>query len=169
MARRSSALLPRCSIPLVLAVGTFLWPVVASAANPAPDPTNSNGAPAPDPAPASHLKLSSRSAAIVVRTVPANAVSSPRVVLPAAPAVRRIHATPAVRRTQKHAAPRAAEVVDVPPAHVDLHPELGAVGRSLHDDSMALLAGIALLVAAAVATSAIALTVVATRPPRRAT
>jgi hypothetical protein len=105
----------------------------------------------------------------VVRTVPANAVSSPRVVRPAAPAVRRVHGTPAVRRTQKHAAPREAAVVDVPPAHVDLHPELGAVGGSLPDHSMALLAGIALLVAAVVATSAIALTVVAARPPRSAT
>jgi hypothetical protein len=169
MARRSSALLPRCSIPLVLAVGAFLWPVVASAGNPAPDPTNSTGAPAPDPSPAAPSKLSPRSAAIVVRTVLPNAVSSPRVVLPAAPAVRRVHAIPAVPRTQKHAVPREAEVVDVPPAHVDLHPELGAVGRSLPDDSMALLAGIALLVAAVVATSAIALTVVAARPPRSAT
>jgi hypothetical protein len=83
--------------------------------------------------------------------------------------VRHVHATPAVRRTQKHAAPRETEVVNVPPAHVDLHPELGAVGRSLRGDSMALLAGIALLVAATVATSAIALTVVAARPPRSAT
>jgi hypothetical protein len=169
MARRSSALFPRCSIPLVLAVGAFLWPVVASAGNPAPDPTTSNGAPAPDPAPASHSKLTPRPAAIGARTVPANAVSSRREVLPAAPAMRQVHSTPAVRRTEKHAAPRGAEVVDVPPAHVDLHPELGAVGRSLRDDSMALLAGIALLVAAAVATSAIALTVVAARPPRSAT
>jgi hypothetical protein len=83
--------------------------------------------------------------------------------------MRSVHATPAVRRTQRHAPPREAEIVDVPPAHVDLHPELGAVGRSLRDDSMALMAGIALLVAAVVATSAIALTVVAARPPRSAT
>jgi hypothetical protein len=169
MARRSSALLPRCSIPLLLAVGVLLWPVVASAENPAPDPTNSNGAPAPDPAPAAHTELSAESGAVAVLTVPANAVSSPRVVLPRASTLRRAHATPAVRRTQKHAAPHEAEVVGVPPVHVDLHPELGAVARSLRDDSLALMAGIALLVAAAVATSAIALTVVAARPPGSAT
>jgi hypothetical protein len=147
----------------------LLWPVVASAGNPAPDPTNSNGAPAPDPAPAAHTELSAESGAAAVLAVPANAVSIPHVVLPSASTVRRVRATRAVRRTQKHAAPREAEVVDVPPAHVDLHPELGAVAGSLRDDSLALMAGIALLVAALVATSAVALTVVAARPPRSAT
>lgn len=60
-------------------------------------------------------------------------------------------------------------VIDVPPLHVDVHRGLGAVPRSLPDDSTALLAGIALLVAAAVASSAAALTLVATRAPRSAT
>jgi hypothetical protein len=60
-------------------------------------------------------------------------------------------------------------VVDVPPLYVDVHRGLGAVPRSLPDSSMALLAGIALLVAATVAASAAALTVVAARAPRSAT
>jgi hypothetical protein len=104
----------------------------------------------------------------VARTIPAEAASIPRVVAPA-PTLKPARPDPPARRTQKHAAPREARVVDVPPLHVDLHPELGAVVRSLRDDSLALMAGIALLVAAAVAASAIALTLVAARPPRSAT
>ncbi len=61
------------------------------------------------------------------------------------------------------------QIVDVPPLQVDLHRELGAVAAPLRDDSTVLLAGIALLVAAAVGASALALTLVATRAPRSAT
>jgi hypothetical protein len=74
-----------------------------------------------------------------------------------------------VHHVQKRAVRTEAPVVDVPPLQVDVHRGLGAVAPSLRDDSPALLAGIALLVAAAVASSALALTLVAARAPRSAT
>ena len=172
MARRSSALLPLWSVPLVLAVGVVLWPAIALAGSPAPDPIDSSGAfaagLAPDPAPTVPSTVSPRSDAIVVRTAPANAVSIPRLATPPAPATKKVGTENLVRHAQEQAAPRA-QVLDAPPIRVDLHPELGAVARSLPNDSMALMAGIALLVAAVVAASAIALTVVAARPPKSAT
>jgi hypothetical protein len=110
--------------------------------------------------------MSPRSAAIVVRTARANAVSIPRPATPSAPATKKVGTKYPVRHAREQAIP---QVLDAPPIRVDLHPELGAVARSLPNDSMALLAGIALLIAAVVAASAIALTVVAARPPRSAT
>jgi len=110
-----------------------------------------------------------RSDAIVVRTARANAVSIPRPATPSAPAMKKVGTKNLVRHAQEQATPRGAQVLDAPPIRVDLHPELGAVARSLPKDSMALLAGIALLIAAVVAASAIALTVVAARTPRSAT
>ena len=173
MARRSSALLPLWSVPLVLAVGVILWPAIALAGSPAPDPIASSGAfaagPAPDPAPTAPSTVSARSDAVVVRTAPANAVPIPRPATPPAPATKKVGTKNLVRHAQEQATPREAKVLDAPPIRVDLHPELGAVARSLPNDSMALMAGIALLVAAVVAASAIALTVVAARPPRSAT
>jgi hypothetical protein len=73
------------------------------------------------------------------------------------------------KSAQPKAIDRFAEAVALPPLHVDLHPGLGAIPRPLPDDSLALLAGIALLVAAAVAASTVAMTLVATRAPRSAT
>lgn len=173
MARRTSVLLPLWSVPLVLAVGVSFWPAIALAGSPAPDPIDSSGAfaavPAPDPAPTVPSTVSPRSDAIVVRTAPANAVSIPHLATPSAPATKKVRTNYLVRHAHEQAAPGKAQVLDVPPARVDLHPELGAVARSLPNDSMALMAGIALLVAAVVAASAIALTVVAARPPRSAT
>jgi hypothetical protein len=113
--------------------------------------------------------VSPRSDAIVVGTARANAVSIPRLATPSAPATKKVGTNYLARHAQEQTAPRKAPVLDVPPVRVDLHPELGAVARSLPNDSMALMAGIALLVAAVVAASAIALTVVAARPPRSAT
>jgi hypothetical protein len=83
--------------------------------------------------------------------------------------VLHVQAKPASRRAQTHTAHTDAQVVDIPPLQVDRHRGLGAVAPSLRDDSTALLAGIALLIAATVAASAVAVTLVAARPPRSAT
>ena len=58
-------------------------------------------------------------------------------------------------------------MLDVPPLRVDVHRGLGAVSRSLRDDSLLLLAGIALLVATFTAASGTTLALIAARAPRR--
>jgi hypothetical protein len=58
--------------------------------------------------------------------------------------------------------------VNVPPLRVDVPRGLGAAARSLHDDTQALAAGIALLVAAAAAASGALLALVAARAPGEA-
>jgi hypothetical protein len=72
-----------------------------------------------------------------------------------------------VARAKRHIPPPAIKIIDVPPLRVDVHRGLGAVTRSLHDDSLLLLAGIALLVATFTAASGTTLAVIATRSPRR--
>jgi len=143
----------------------LLGPGAASAGSYSPDPPSSTGAPAPDPVPVPAMTTPPPSRAPVVRSAPAEPVSARRVVAPTTAA----HARPAAHRPRKRAVYRAVQIVDVPPLQVDLHRELGAVAAPLRDDSTALLAGIALLVAAAVGASALALTLVATRAPRSAT
>jgi hypothetical protein len=170
MVRRSSVLLPPVALPLLIAVGALLGPVTAAAAgDPAPDPPTAVRAPAPDPAPAAHSELSAAPRAPVTRAIPMASVAAPRVVVVPAPRRSRVHVKPAVRHVQKRVVRIAAPIVDVPPLQVDVHRGLGAMTPALRDDSPALLAGIALLVAAAVATSALALTLVAARAPRSAT
>ena len=162
MVRRSSALLLPVALPLLFAVGALLGPGVAVAGGPAPDAPSAAGTPAPDPAP---VARPNPSRAPVMRTAPAAAILTPHV--SAATPPRTTH--PPARRVHKHPVRAAVRVVDVPPLQVDVHRGLGAVSPSLRDNSRALLAGIALLVAAAVAASALALTLVAARPPRSAT
>ena len=72
-----------------------------------------------------------------------------------------------VARAKKPVARPEIKIIDVPPLRVDVHRGLGAVTRSLHDDSLLLLAGIALLVATFTAASGTTLAVIATRSPRR--
>src|SRR4051794_5441452 len=64
VARRSTALLLRRSVPLLLAVGALLGPGSAWAGGPAPDPPTS-GAPVPDAAPVArpHTTHAARAAA----------------------------------------------------------------------------------------------------------
>jgi hypothetical protein len=57
-------------------------------------------------------------------------------------------------------------VRDVPPLSVDMHRGLGPVTRTLHDDSLLLLAGVALLVATFTAASGAAVALVAARTTR---
>jgi hypothetical protein len=113
--------------------------------------------------------MSAGQRAPVTRAVPAASVAAARVVVAPAPRRSRAHVKPAVRHVQKRVARTEAPIVDVPPLQVDVHRGLGAMTPSLRDDSLALLAGIALLVAAVVAASALALTLVAARAPRSAT
>jgi hypothetical protein len=173
--RRSTALLLRRSIPLLLAVGALLGPGPAWAGGPAPDPA-SGGAPAPDAAPVHKPKAAAaprapvavpvRKAAVAAATFTPPAASTPTIAAqptkPVAAPVRK-H----VARAKKHAAKPAIKIIDVPPLRVDVHRGLGAVTRSLHDDSLLLLAGIALLVATFTAASGTTLAVIATRTPRR--
>lgn len=167
MVRRSSALLPPIRLPLLLAVGALLGPGVAAAGGPAPDAPSPAATPAPDPAPVARPNLSR---APVMRTAPAAALSTPHIGASAvsAPTPPRT-AHPPARRVHKHPVHAAVRVVDVPPLQVDVHRGLGAVAPSLRDNSPTLLAGIALLVAASVAASALALTLVAARTPGSAT
>src|SRR5580765_5226078 len=137
MTRRSPALLLRLWIPLLLAVAALLGPGLARAGGPAPDPP-AGGAPVPDAAPVHQ---------------PTKMVAAP---------VRK-H----VARAKKPVARPESKIIDVPPLRVDVHRGLGAVTRSLHDDSLLLLAGIALLVATFTAASGTTLAVIATRSPRR--
>lgn len=174
--RRSSASLLRRSIPLLLAVTALLGPGSAEAAGPAPDPSAST-APKPDPAPVAAPRPAVRVTAVqptaratgqatpaarAVAAAPRRAaapVAAPVVAKhrPAGPA----HATrPAARLVERR-------VPDVPPFRVDIHRGLGAVTRSLHDDSLLLLAGIALLVATSTAASGATLALVAARSGRR--
>jgi hypothetical protein len=162
MVRRSSVF-PPGAVPLLVAVGALLGPGAASAGSPAPDPPGSIRAPAPDPAP------TALSHPAVVQTVRAAAVSTPHVVF--TPPRVHIPARPAAPRRHNHVAKAKAPavVVDVPALQVDRHLGLGAIAPSLRDDSKLLMAGVALLVAAMVAASAVALTLVAARSPRSAT
>jgi hypothetical protein len=65
--------------------------------------------------------------------------------------------------------PAEVHVLDVPPLRVDVHRGLGAVKQTLHDDSLLLLAGIALLVATFTAASGAAVALVAARTQRTPT
>jgi hypothetical protein len=174
--RRSTALLLRRSIPLFLAVVALLGPGTASAADPAPDPAGS-GAPAPDPAPAAHAKVApvkraapvaapvAKHAVVVTPTfTPTPATNAPTVVAPQRPTVvvpvrKHVHRAKPVKHPE-------IKVIDVPPLRVDLHRGLGAVSRSLRDDSLLVLAGIALLVATLTAASGTTLAFVASRTSR---
>jgi hypothetical protein len=168
MVRRSSVLLPPVALPLLVAVGALLGPVAASAGDPAPDPPTAVRAPAPDAPPASQSAMSAPARAPVTHAVHIVAAPAPRVVSPL-PRPSLTHVKRAVHQGQKHVVRAEAPILDVPPLQVDVHRGLGAVAPSLRDDSLALLAGIALLVAAAVATAGLALTLVAARAPRSAT
>jgi hypothetical protein len=176
MTRRSTALLLRRWIPLLLAVAVILGPELARAAGPAPDPASA-GAPAPDAAPVHQLKVAAaprthvvvpvRKAAVAAATYTPPPVTHTAVVV-AQPT--RIVAAPVrkhVARPKKPVARPEIKIIDVPPLRVDVHRGLGAVTRSLHDDSLLLLAGIALLVATFTAASGTTLAVIATRSPRR--
>lgn len=176
MTRRSPALLLRLWIPLLLAVAALLGPGLARAGGPAPDPA-SGGAPGPDAAPVHHPRAATapkapvavpvRKAAVAAATYTPPTVIHTAVV--AAPPTKAI-AAPArkhVARAKKHVASPEIKIIDVPPMRVDVHRGLGAVTRSLHDDSLLLLAGIALLVATFTAASGTTLAVIATRSPRR--
>jgi hypothetical protein len=174
--RRSTALLLRRSIPLLLAVGALLGPGSAWAADPAPDPPSA-GAPAPDAAPGAHPKTAPAARTPVVVPVrepavaaatftPPPVTSAPPVVPPHPKAI----ATPVrkhVARAKKPAAHQDVKIIDVPPLRVDVHRGLGTVARSLHDESLLLLAGIALLVATFTAASGTTLALIATRAPSR--
>jgi hypothetical protein len=175
--RRSTALLLRRSIPLLLAVGALLGPGSAWAGGPAPDPAGS-GAPAPDAAPVAHptaapakpttpVAAPVREPAVVAPTyTPPAATSAPSVVAPhRAPVVKSVRKN--VARAKKPAAHPEVKIVDVAPLRVDVHRGLGAVTRSLRDESLLLLAGIALLVATFTAASGTTLALIATRTPRR--
>ena len=177
MTRRSPALLLRLWIPLLLAVAALLGPGLARAAAPAPDPPSS-GAPVPDAAPVHHAKVAAaprapvavpvRKAAVAAATYTPPPVTHAAVVAVAQPTKR--VAAPAgkhVARARKHVAQPEIKIIDVPPLRVDVHRGLGAVTRSLHDNSLLLLAGIALLVATFTAASGTTLAVIATRPPRK--
>ena len=175
MTRRSPALLLRLWIPLLLAVAALLGPGLAQAGGPAPDPP-SGGAPVPDAAPVHHAKVTAvprapvvvpvRKAAVAAATYTPPAITHTAVVVAPPPkavaAPVRKHVAPA----KKPAAHREIKIIDVPPLRVDVHRGLGAVTRSLHDDSLLLLAGIALLVATFTAASGTTLAMIATRSPR---
>ena len=175
--RRSTALLLRRTIPLLLAGVALLGPGPASAAGPAPDPAGA-GAPAPDPAPVAKPKVATvkkaapvptpvRREAVVVPTITRAPVT--RTSTPVAAKPRVVVVAPARKHVQrahpvKH---RAIRIIDVPPLRVDVHRGLGAVSRSLRDDSLLVLAGIALLVAAFTAASGTTLALISTRTTRR--
>ena len=176
MTRRSPALLLRLWIPLLVAVAVLLGPGLARAGGPAPDPP-SGGAPAPDAAPVHQPKVAAAPRAHVVVPVRKAAVAAATYTPPPVTHAAVVVAQPTKRvvaPVRKHAArarnPVARpqiKIIDVPPLRVDVHRGLGAVTRSLHDDSLLLLAGIALLVATFTAASGTTLAVIATRSPRR--
>jgi hypothetical protein len=165
--RRSSVLLLRRSVPLVLAVGALLCPASGLAGAPGPDPPASSGGPAPDRAPTARRQTAHVAAvrspvtAVPVRSASA-VVARPRSA-PVAVLRQAASRPPAARPARKHVKRAAAPIVDVPALQVDVHRGLGAAARSLRDDSAVLLAGIALLVAASAAASAAALAFVGTR------
>jgi hypothetical protein len=158
-----------------LAVVALLGPELARAGGPAPDPPSSN-APAPDAAPVARPKVAPaphRTVAVPVRKAVVAAAtftappdrSTPAVVAPPAKTIAapvRKH----VARAKKPVAHPEIKIIDVPPLRVDVHRGLGAVTRSLHDESLLLLAGIALLVATFTAASGTTLALIATRSPR---
>jgi hypothetical protein len=183
--RRSSALLLRRWTPLLLAVMALLGPGPAWAGDPAPDPAAA-GAPAPDAAPLAHptappakpLPRVTAPTAVahvaptqIAPTVRAPAVAAPVTVAPqVAPVVRKpTRPTRVVHHSRKHVVRSETPILDVPPFRVDVHRGLGAVTRTLHDESTLLLAGIALLVATSTAASGAALALVAARSARRRT
>ncbi len=178
MPRHSSACLLRRVIPPLLAVTVLLGPAgAARAAGPTPDPATS-GVPAPDPAPVHPAKATSAPRAALAapgrETAVAAAVSTPPVTSTPLVVAQRAKTIDApvrkrVPRARKPAAPPEIEITDVPPLRVDVHRGLGAVTRSLHDDSMLLLGGIALLVATFTAASGTTLALIATRAPGRRT
>jgi len=155
-------------IPLLTAVAALLGPPAASAADPAPDPPAA-GVPAPDPAPAAHARAVERAPTIVRTRLATVAAPAYRPAASSAPAATATHPSvadhtarqPAHPRTR--AQPKEPRVLDVPPLRVDVHRGLGAVRRTLHDDSLLLLAGIALLVATFTAASGMAVALVAAR------
>ena len=149
----------------------------ARAGGPAPDPP-SGGAPAPDAAPVHQPKV----AAALAGTRCGSRAEGRRGGRDVHAAARHAHArwsllqptktvaAPVrkhVARAKKPVAQPEIKIIDVPPLRVDVHRGLGAVTRSLHDDSLLLLAGIALLVATFTAASGTTLAVIATRSPRR--
>ena len=176
MPRHSSACLLRRVIPLLLAVAALPGPQAASAAGPAPDPPSSS-APVPDPAPVAHPRVvnqatvvaPARRAAVAatVATQPAPSSSPPGAIV-AGPSI-----SAPVRKGVNHPIKRArraeVHVLDVPPLTVDVHRGLGAVTRTLHDDPLLLLAGVALLVATFTAASGAAVALVAARADRAQT
>lgn len=174
MPRHSSACLLRRVIPLLLAVAALLGPQAASAAGPAPDPPGSS-APVPDPAPVAHPRVVHVTPVVV--PVRRAVVAAPASAEPAATTAPATVATPVAARTPERAAAQTRKraphaeghILDVPPLRVDVHRGLGAVTRTLHDDSLLVLAGIALLVATFTAASGAAVAVVAARAERRPT
>jgi len=132
----------------------------------------------PDAAPVARPKVAPAPHRVVAVPVRKAAVAAATF---AAPPVRRTpavvvtpHTTPVAKPVRKHVARakkpavhREIKIVDVPPLRVDVHRGLGAVARSLHDNSLLLLAGIALLVATFTAASGTTLAVIATRSPSR--
>jgi hypothetical protein len=98
---------------------------------------------------------------------PSRVTSAPPVVAPHPKATAtpvRKHVAPAKKPAAHHP---DIKIIDVPPLRVDVHRGLGAVTRSLHDESLLLLAGIALLVATFTAASGTTLALIATRAPSR--
>jgi hypothetical protein len=156
VARRSSVVSLRRSIPLLLAVLGLLGPAAARAGDPAPDPPGANVTPAPDPAPVAHPAVLRTIVSPATRSVPVRTTRKPA----AAPA------KPAARRAPVHRRSRIdVPLVNVPPLRVDVPRGLGVAARSLHGNTQALAAGIALLVATAAAASGALLALVAARTP----
>jgi hypothetical protein len=162
--RRSSAVPLRRSIPLLLAVLALLGPAAARAGDPAPDPPGANVTPVPDPAPVAHpTGTTARTARL-----PTSIVSPAGRSVPAPSSAKRApaRAKHAVRHASVHRPLRSdLPLVDVPPLRVDVPRGLGATASSLGDDTPALAAGIALLVATAAAASGALLALVAARAP----
>src|SRR3954452_11865487 len=130
VARRSTALLLRRSIPLLLAVGALLGPGPAWAGDPAPDPPTS-GAPVPDAAPVARPHYT-HAARAVVAAAPARepavaaptytappATSAPVVIVPRARVAAPVRKQ--VARPKKSVAKPEVKIIDVPPMRVDIH------------------------------------------------
>jgi hypothetical protein len=177
--RRSSVVSLRRSIPLLVAVLGLLGPAAAQARGPAPDPAGANAAPAPDPAPTAPtaatrttVRTTRPPASIVV--APAGRAGPVRTATRALP-IAAPRAKHAVRRAPVHRRSRIelprvdVPLVDVQPLRVDVPRGLGVAARSLHDDTPALAAGIALLVATVAAAAGALLALVAARAPGEAT
>jgi hypothetical protein len=178
--RRSSVVSLRRSIPLRVAVLGLLGPAAAQARGPAPDPAGANAAPAPDPAPTAPtaatrttVRTTRPPASIVV--APAGRAGPVRTATRAPRTIAAPRAKHAVRRAPVHRRSRIelprvdVPLVDVQPLRVDVPRGLGVAARSLHDDTPALAAGIALLVATVAAAAGALLALVAARAPGEAT